>query len=290
MLRVPERQRAITPKVDAPDLNIRFAAAQVVLTAQAFADLAIARFIVNGGDLEVLFRLIVDDREQTEIAHQLWGKVLPDEALVLEVAHCVMIEWLTSHTNVVYQPPVGHRAYSGINPYALGFAMYNDIKRICESPTDEDRAWFPELAGQDWLETIDHAMRNFKDESFVGQYLSPQLMRNFRLFSIVDDESEKDLKVAAIHDEAGYRQVRESLSRQYDLGSREPNIQVWSVNLRGDRSLTLRHTQHNQRPLHDDGQEVLKHVARLWGFGTHLESVNGSGTIAKRWSVPAPTD
>ena len=46
----------------------------------------------------------------------------------------VMIEWLKSHTNVIYQPPVGHRAYSGINPYALGFAMYTDIKRICEQP------------------------------------------------------------------------------------------------------------------------------------------------------------
>ena len=45
----------------------------------------------------------------------------------------VMIEWLKSHTNVIYQPPVGHRGYSGINPYALGFAMYNDLKRICET-------------------------------------------------------------------------------------------------------------------------------------------------------------
>ena len=80
------------------------------------------------------------------------------------------------------------------------------------------------------------------------------------------------------------------LSRQYDLGSREPNIQVWSVNLRGDRSLTLRHTQHNDRPLNDAAAEVLKHVARLWGFGVHLESVNASGDVRKRWSVSPPTN
>jgi spore cortex formation protein SpoVR/YcgB (stage V sporulation) len=85
-------------------------------------------------------------------------------------------------------------------------------------------------------------MRNFKDESFIGQYLSPRLMRAFRLFAIVDDEKAPKLEVSAIHDEAGYRVLREAMSRQYDLGSREPNIQVWSVNLRGDRSLTLRHT------------------------------------------------
>jgi stage V sporulation protein R len=200
----------------------------------------------------------------------------------------VMIEWLKSHTNVVYQPKVTDRGYSGINPYALGFAMYTDIKRICESPTPEDREWFPDIAGTPWLPTLDHAMRNFKDESFVGQYLSPKLMRDLRLFAIRDDEQEKELEVAAIHDDAGYRRVRESLSRQYDLGSREPNIQVWNVNLRGDRSLTLRHFQHNDRPLHETAQEVLKHVARLWGFGVHLESVNARNEVTKRWTVPGP--
>ena len=200
----------------------------------------------------------------------------------------VMIEWLKSHTNVVYQPPVGHRAYSGINPYALGFAMYTDIKRICERPTDEDREWFPNLAGKPWLPTLDHAMRNFKDESFVGQYLSPKLMRDLRLFAIVDDEKAENLEVSAIHDPTGFRRLREALSRQYDLSSREPDIQVWNVNLRGDRSLTLRHTQHNNRPLHESSQEVLKHAARLWGFGVQLDSVDNTGAVTKTWSVPAP--
>jgi len=202
----------------------------------------------------------------------------------------VMIEWLKSHTNVIYQPPVGHPAYSGINPYALGFAMYTDIVRICEKPDAEDRDWFPDIAGKPWLPVLDHAMRNFKDESFICQYLSPKLMRDLRLFAIHDDEKQNELEVSAIHDDSGYRRVRESLSRQYDLGSREPNIQVWNVNLRGDRSLTLRHFQHNDRPLHDSGQEVMKHVARLWGFGVHLESTNAKGDVTKRFSVPAPTN
>ncbi|MEY2653163.1 MAG: hypothetical protein RLZZ524_190, partial [Pseudomonadota bacterium] len=201
----------------------------------------------------------------------------------------MMIEWLKSHTNVVYQPRVGERGYSGLNPYALGFAMYTDIQRICESPTEEDRRWFPDIAGAEWLPTLDHAMRNFKDESFVGQYLSPKLMRDLRLFHIVDDDKQPEIEVAAIHDDSGYRSVREALSRQYDLGQREPNIQVWNVNLRGDRSLTLRHFQHNDRPLADTAQEVLRHVARLWGFAVHLESTNGRGDITKRWTVPAPT-
>jgi stage V sporulation protein R len=232
-------------------------------------------------------------QRQTQVMNEGWAtfwhhhllNTLYDEG---HLSDGLMIEWLKSHTNVVYQPQVGERGYTGLNPYALGFAMYTDIKRMCEHPTDEDRQWFPNVAGTDWLETLDHAMRNFKDESFIGQYLSPNLIREFRLFSIVDDDQQESLEVAAIHDEAGYRQVREALAHQYDLGAREPNIQVWSVNLRGDRALTLRHAQHNNRPLHKGAQEVLKHVARLWGFGVNLESVNSAGETTEHWSVPGP--
>ena len=232
-------------------------------------------------------------QRQTQVMNEGWATFWHHRLLntMYDDGHLsdgMMIEWLKSHTNVIYQPPVGHPHYSGINPYALGFAMFTDMKRVCEKPTDEDRLWFPDMAGKDWLETVDHAMRNFKDESFVGQFLSPNLMREFRLFAIVDDEKEKELEVSAIHDESGYRAVREALSRQYDLASREPNIQVWSVNLRGDRSLTLRHVQHLDRPLNDGAQEVLKHVSRLWGFGVHLESVDGRGEVRKRWTVGAP--
>jgi stage V sporulation protein R len=232
-------------------------------------------------------------QRQTQVMNEGWATFWHHHLLntMYDDGHLsdgMMIEWLKSHTNVVYQSKISDRGYSGINPYALGFAMFTDIKRICEKPTEEDREWFPDVAGSDWLQTMDYAMRNFKDESFIGQYLSPKLMRDFRLFSIVDDEHHDTLEVAAIHDDNGYKRVREALSHQYDLGAREPNIQVWSVNLRSDRTLTLRHAQHNDRPLHDGAHEVLKHVARLWGFGVNLESVNTAGEATQRWEVPPP--
>src|SRR3569832_2436900 len=58
-----------------------------------------------------------------------------------------MIEILSSHTNVIFQPPVGHPAYSGINPYSLGNNMFTDLRRMSEHPTDEDREWFPDIGG-----------------------------------------------------------------------------------------------------------------------------------------------
>jgi spore cortex formation protein SpoVR/YcgB (stage V sporulation) len=183
---------------------------------------------------------------------------------------------------------VGHRAYSGINPYALGFAMFTELRRICEKPTEEDRRWFPDYAGTDWVTTLDHAMRNYKDESFVGQFLSPKTMRDFRLFAVRDHAEDPELEIAAIHDDNGYQALRESLSRQYDIGSREPDIQVWNVDMRGDRSLTLRHVQRNGQPLRDDTHEVLKHVTRLWGFDVRLESVDPQGRVTLRETASAP--
>ena len=192
-----------------------------------------------------------------------------------------MMEFLQSHTNVVYQPPVSSRYYNGINPYALGFAMMSDIRRICEHPTEEDREWFPDIAGSHWQETLNFAMRNFKDESFISQFLSPKLIRDFHFFSILDDDSQNHIQVSAIHNQEGYQAIRQSLAGQYNLGNREPNIQVYSVDLQGDRALTLRHLMYQNRPLNKQTQEVLKHVARLWGFDVYLETVDTSGNVTE---------
>ena len=223
-------------------------------------------------------------QRQTQVMNEGWAtywhytilNTLYDQGLL---ADSVMLEFLQYHTSVVAQPPYNSPYYSGINPYALGFEMWKDIRRICVEPTDEDRDWFPELAGSDWRKTFDFAMRNFKDESFIAQYLSPKMIRDFKLFSVLDDDKNDNLRIAAIHDEQGYRRVRKIMSDQYNLGSREPNIQVWNVDLRGDRTLTLRHHEYHRRPLGKTTDEVVKHIARLWGFSVKLEAVRDDGNV-----------
>jgi len=233
-------------------------------------------------------------QRQTQVMNEGWAtfwhytllNAMYDDKLL---ADSFMLEVLHSHTSVINQPPIGAQWYRGINPYALGLAIYQDLRRICEHPTDEDRHWFPEFAGSDWCKTLDFAMRNFRDESFIAQFLSPKVIRDFRLFAVLDDDKLPRYRIAAIHDDAGYQAIREKLSRQYDLSLAEPNIQVWNVDLRGDRSLTLRHFQHNRRPLGDDTLEVLKHLARLWRFDVRLESVGPSGSVLKTWDCRAAT-
>ncbi len=60
------------------------------------------------------------------------------------------------------------------------------------------------------------------------------------------------------------------------------------MDLRGDRTLTLRHSQYQDRPLGESTLEVMKHTARLWGFGVTLESVNSAGVTTKEWNVSSP--
>ena len=198
-----------------------------------------------------------------------------------------MLEFLQNHSQVIYQPPFDSPYYSGINPYALGFAMFQDIRRICEAPTDEDRQWFPDIAGSDWLATLKFAMESFKDESFIQQFLSPRLIREFKLFSLMDDSERDYIEINAIHNEPGYQAIRNRISEQYNLSIQEPNIQVYSADVRGDRSLTLQHLRQHHRPLEaDTAQEVLRHLHRLWGFDVHLESVD-NGSVVERLSIPS---
>ena len=195
-----------------------------------------------------------------------------------QVNDAFILEFLHSHTSVIYQPPFESKYFSGINPYALGFAMFSDIRRICENPTKEDRRWFPELAGSDWVKAVDFAMRNYRDESFILQYLSPKLMRDFRLFAIADHEKDEELEVTAIHDDAGYKRVRQILASQYRLENVIPDIQVVNYKRDKDRSLVLHHRVYRGRTLDGtNGNAVMKHLARLWGFPVLLEEVGDRG-------------
>src|SRR4029453_3647726 len=109
-------------------------------------------------------------------------------------------------------------------------------------------------------------MRNFKDESFIAQYLSPRLIRELRLFAVADHRSESSLKVDSIHDDAGYRRVRKLLAQQHAHEERVPDVQIVRYDRDGDRSLTLRHTQRRGRQLNEAASEVVVHLRRLWGF------------------------
>ena len=200
---------------------------------------------------------------------------LHDRGMITEGSY---LEFLHSHTSVVFQPGFDDPRFSGFNPYALGFAMMQDIKRICEEPTGEDRDFFPDIAGNgDPYGTLRDAWANYRDESFVLQFLSPKVIRDFRIFQVRDDSSKSYQKVENIHDELGYRKLRSALSKRYDLSRREPDVQVVDVDLAGDRTLVMAHYVHDDVRLEEKtARAVLRYTADLWGYPVRLIEIDAA--------------
>ena len=168
--------------------------------------------------------------------------------------------------------------------------MMEDIDRIVTNPTDEDRTWFPDIAGVGQpFDVLREVWANYRDESFISQFLSPNLMRRWRMFHILDKSKEvAELDVDAIHDERGYRQIRRALSRQYDVAHLDADIQVVDVDLAGDRRLVLHHNMLHDMPLDDRAtKEVLQHLADLWGYDVILREADSSGSVTKEYAMSA---
>jgi stage V sporulation protein R len=194
---------------------------------------------------------------------------LYEKGLICEGSY---MEFLASHTAVINQPP--YYRYSQINPYSLGFAIFMDIKRMCEHPTAEDREYFPDIAGKNWVEEVNYAMSNFKDDTFILQYLSPKVVRDFKFFHFVDRDKDDFYYIQNIQNEEGFYKVRETLARRYDLSVNHPIIKITDVDVSGDRMMTLEHEVVNEVPLEkESAMQTLMHVAKLWEFRVQIHTI-----------------
>jgi stage V sporulation protein R len=187
---------------------------------------------------------------------------LHDKGLMTDGA---MLEFLQSHTGVVCQPAFDDPRYNGMNPYAIGLAMMQDIERICNEPTDEDRKQFRDFAGcQDAMMVLREAWANYRDESFVRQFLSNKLIRDMDLFQLKDVRRDPNYVVTAIHNEQGYEQIRETLANSYERQHFVPEIEVVRVDPK-TRELFLEYKPYQKRTLANAGK-MIKHVQALWGY------------------------
>jgi stage V sporulation protein R len=213
---------------------------------------------------------------QTKVANEGWASTchyyimnrLYQKGLIDDGS---MLEFLDLHTSVVRQ--VGYeRAGPNFNPYHLGFNILADLKRLSENPTEEDKYWFPDYAGGDWLENWHDAYQNYRDDSLIQQFLSPKLIREMKLFSIDNLEEENSYEVIDIHDERGYRNIRSTLAGQHNRANRVPDIQITDVDFES-RTCTLTHFTDNLSLLEPEtAMKTLEYFHRLWGFRCALQS------------------
>ncbi len=180
-------------------------------------------------------------------------------------------EFVRLHCSVLNQRGITEGG-STINPYKLGFDMYSDIKRMCLEPTEEDKKWFPELAGNpDWVSEIKRAAYGYKDESFISQYLSPKVIRDYKFLSVKYDFDKQNINVEDTHDDIGYNRIITSLSNQYDFFNKVPELVAITCN--GEKEILNIHAYETETKNLDGGSmdDVKKHIALLWAGPVEME-------------------
>lgn len=222
-------------------------------------------------------------QRQTQLMNEGWACMNHHTILSMmqEQGHITpgsFIEAMRSHAGVVYQPDWDHKYYSGINVYALGYAMMVDLRRVCENPDDEDRHYFPQLCDTDWRRSLSDIVNNYRDESFVLQFLSPKIIRQFKLFSFNVDDTKFYYEVNNTHADDDVLEIRKNLSAQYDLSKRIPQMEIVDVDWEGDRTLSLVHYTENDVLLsHEDAKKTATYLHVLWGHPINIQYRDSDG-------------
>ena len=217
-----------------------------------------------------------------EIVNRMYDKGLINDGFFLE--------FLDSHTSVIAQPPWYSKYFSGINVYALGFAIFQDIKRVVTNPTEEDREVLPTIAGTgDYISVWKDIVRNHNDSSFIDQYLTPNVIKKFKLFTLFDSiDNTTHYEVDSIHNEDGYERIRELLSYSYDFSQNWPNIVIEDVDDR-TKKMYLKHTSVNHQQLDTKNVfQTLRYLHELWPYEIMLNSYDAkTGELVNVFEYPA---
>ena len=117
-------------------------------------------------------------------------------------------------------------------------------------------------------------------------------MRDFHLFALRDEAKDPAVRITAIHDEKGYRDVRRRLARTYDVATQDPDLQITDADLSGSRRLVVTHTVRNGIVL-DKGEceRTLQHFSAAVGDTVCglIEVDSESGRVLKEHEVlPMP--
>jgi spore cortex formation protein SpoVR/YcgB (stage V sporulation) len=185
------------------------------------------------------------------------------------------LEFLKSHSGVIRQAPMG-----AINVYALGYAMMSDLKRIITNPTEEDIKWFPDIAGkQDYMTIMKEIVQNFRDESFILQYLSPKVIRDMKFMSLLD-EQDSYYTVEYVHSDEDVLAIRKALSAQYSFARHVPLVKIIGVDWGSSRELSVEIVIEKDRFIEEtSGIKVIEYLQALWGFNCEITAITPDGEL-----------
>ena len=193
---------------------------------------------------------------ETKIMNEGWASYWHHRIMnSLDLPENLHLEFLVHHNQVVRAHP------GGINPYYLGYRLWEDIERRHDSglsPAPDGRAKIFEVRDTD------------RDASFLRRFLTEQLMRDMDLYEYRREQGQ--MVISRISDSGNWEAVRDSLLRNVGMAP-VPVIRIMDADFHHNRILLLRH-EHDGRDLQRDNMEkTLAYLHRLWGRQVLLETV-----------------
>jgi stage V sporulation protein R len=197
---------------------------------------------------------------QTKIMNEGWASIWHSRIMrELDLPDNEHIEFAELHSGVV-SPHKGQ-----LNPYYLGYKIFEDIEKRWDNPSDEEREKFGRRGGEG-REKMFEVRELESDISFLRNYLTEELCEELDLFvyQLVDEE---EWTVT----EKNWEKVRDQLvANMTNFGF--PYIEVVDGDYDGNRELYLMHRYEGVELDMKYARKTLEYVYKLWGRDVHLET------------------
>jgi stage V sporulation protein R len=154
---------------------------------------------------------------------------------------------------------------TSLNPYYLGFKMFEDIEQRWDNPTDEEREKAGRKPGMGH-QKIFEVRELDNDVSFLRNYLTEDLIKDLDLYLFKKDGDEWVIS------EKNWEKVRDGIvASMTNFGY--PYLVVDNGDYRGNRELYIKHMFEGQELDLNYAEKTLQHVYTMWGRPVHLETV-----------------
>ena len=154
---------------------------------------------------------------------------------------------------------------TSLNPYYIGFKIFEDIERRWDNPSREEQDRLGRKPGLG-RQKIFEVRELDNDVSFLRNYLTEDLIKDLDLYLY---KKEGDDWVIA---EKNWEKVRDTIvGNMTNFG--HPYLVVDNGDYKGNRELYLMHLFEGQELDLNYAEKTLQHVYILWGRPVHLETI-----------------
>jgi len=201
---------------------------------------------------------------QTKILNEGWASLwhsrimreLGDSGII---ADSEFVEFAQLHSNVLTP------SRTSLNPYYIGYKIFEDIEKRWDSPTEEEQEQLGRRPGMG-RQKLFEVRETENDVSFLRNYLTKDLIKDLDLY-LYKKEGDEWVII-----EKNWQKVRDTIvTNMTNFG--HPYLVVDNGDYRGNRELYIKHLHEGQELDLHYAEKTLQHIYVLWGRPVHLETV-----------------